>query len=394
MAHIMETERDAGVRYTVRWRDGGRFKQRTFTVKREAERFRDKVENDLAEGTSTAPLSARSKTFRETAEAMLAAQTRLKQKTLDSYDVAFRVHIYPVLGARRMTTITTADLEAFLRDLRAKPKTNGQPRSETSVLGVWKAITRTFRWAHARRMIVHDPCAAVERPRADTEEARFLSVEEVDAVAARLSEQPPYDLLVRFLAFVGLRAGECAALRIRDIDLLHAEVRVRLSKTATSKGWVTDAPKSARSVRDVPILDDGLLADLRAHIEAHPRGDDPDAGLWPGKVPGHSIVSYDHPFDPKGFYRYTFTPAARAAGFPALKLHELRHTFATLALESGALDMHELSRAMGHASYAVTDRVYAHLRRKDYSAQRARFSAHVARAVEPTQPVRLRAVEG
>ncbi|MFD1575792.1 tyrosine-type recombinase/integrase [Agromyces cerinus subsp. nitratus] len=95
---------------------------------------------------------------------------------------------------------------------------------------------------------------------------------------------------------------------------------------------------------------------------------------------------------PKGFYRYTFKPAARRAGFPELHLHELRHTFATLALESKALDMHELSRAMGHASYEIADRVYAHLRKKDYSSHRARFSAHVAAArATPPQQVRLRA---
>lgn len=84
-------------------------------------------------------------------------------------------------------------------------------------------------------------------------------------------------------------------------------------------------------------------------------------------------------------------PATERAGMPGLHFHELRHTFATLALESGAIDMHELSRAMGRASYAITDDVYAHLRRKDYSAHRARFSAHVAAAgAAPLPPARIR----
>jgi integrase len=89
---------------------------------------------------------------------------------------------------------------------------------------------------------------------------------------------------------------------------------------------------------------------------------------------GHSLITFDRWFDPKGFYRYAFKPAARKLGWPDLKLHELRHTFATLALESNALDMFELSRAMGHSSQAITDRIYAHLRKKDYSAARTRFS--------------------
>ncbi|WP_082509653.1 tyrosine-type recombinase/integrase [Curtobacterium sp. Leaf154] len=89
------------------------------------------------------------------------------------------------------------------------------------------------------------------------------------------------------------------------------------------------------------------------------------------------------PFDPKGFYRYTFKPAAKSIGLPTLKLHELRHTFATLVLESGAFDMFELSRLMGHASVAITDKVYAHLRKKDYAAERARFSVFVTGATAP-----------
>lgn len=94
-------------------------------------------------------------------------------------------------------------------------------------------------------------------------------------------------------------------------------------------------------------------------------------------------------------WSYTFKPAAERAGMSGLHFHELRHTFATLALESGALDMHELSRAMGHASYVIIDKVHAHLRKKDYTAHRARFSAHVAAgSAPPAQPVQLRAARG
>jgi integrase len=108
-------------------------------------------------------------------------------------------------------------------------------------------------------------------------------------------------------------------------------------------------------------------------------------------VPGHSIVSYDYALDPKGFCRYTFKPAARRAGFPELKLHELRHTFASLALEFDALTMYELSIAMGHSSYVITANVYSHLGRKDYSASRAKFTARMA--ANRAEPILLRATD-
>lgn len=212
----------------------------------------------------------------------------------------------------------------------------------------------------------------------NTREAHFLLSAEVERLIQHLDATPPYGLLVRLTPYTGLRAGELAALRVRDVDLLNNEVRVHLNMTHTSAGYVTDVPKTANSTREVPILVDSLLTDLRAYLAGHPYRSDPHAGLWPGKVQGHPVLTYDRPFDPKGFYRYSFTPAARAIGTPDLKLHGLRPTFATLVPESGAFDMFQLIRLMGHAFVSITDKVYAHLRKKDYSAQRALFSAFVA----------------
>lgn len=260
------------------------------------------------------------------------------------------------------------------------------------MLGAYKAVARVMRYAYNHQLISFNPCVAVARPKADTEEARFLSIEEVNALSDQLSKQPPYDLLVRFAALTGLRIGEVAALQIRHIDMLHGLVLVRLNKTHTSKGYVTGSPKSKAGRRDVPILDEVLFRDIGVYLRNHPRAGDPHAGLWPGKVPGHNKLSYDREFDPKGFYRYTFKPACERAGLSGLHFHELRHTFATMALTSRALTMYELSVAMGHESEAVTNKIYAHYAPRDYSSHRAAFSAHVAAAVAPVAP--LRAIGG
>lgn len=163
---------------------------------------------------------------------------------------------------------------------------------------------------------------------------------------------------------------------------------MRLNKTHTSQGYQTGTPKSRAGKRDVPILDDTLFRDLGTHIRNHPQRLNLEAGLWPGKVPGHNKLSYDREFDPKGFYRYTFKPACERAGLAGLVFHELRHTFDTLAPESGQLLMYELSVAMGHESEAVTNRVYAHLRKRDHSARRTAFSSFLAQQSTTPAPVR------
>lgn len=101
------------------------------------------------------------------------------------------------------------------------------------------------------------------------------------------------------------------------------------------EGWIYTTPKSERSHRAVPLLTDSLIVELTAYLQQHPHRTDPDAGLWPGKIKGHPLATYERAFDPKGFYRYSFKPAARGLGMPTLKFHELRHTFASLMVSYG-----------------------------------------------------------
>lgn len=376
MAHVRTVERAGGkTAYEVQWRNAVcRKTQRTFKVKREAERFALKVENELAEGNSTEPLVKNGKTFQQVAEACLAAdKPRLKQKTYEGYEMQLRVHIFPALGARRIAAITSADVEKFIAEMREKTTPGGGQRSEGSVRGTFLTLQKIFSYATRHRLISFSPCAAVHKPNGATYKPNFLTIEQVEELATTLDEMPPYGLIVRFAAWTGLRAGELAALRIRDVDLLHKEVRVERTTTWVKGGWIITKPKSARSTRSVPLLSDSLIAEVTKLLAEHPRRSDPDAGLWPGKVHGHPVQTYDRAFDHKGFYRYAFKPAADVLGIPSLKFHELRHTFASLMVSFG-VQMFELSRLMGHSSITVTDSVYAHMYKKDYSDLRRRIT--------------------
>ncbi|MCI2958393.1 N-terminal phage integrase SAM-like domain-containing protein [Agromyces atrinae] len=191
MAHITTDETAKGTRYTVRWKPphAPNGKKKAYHNELEAERFAVKIERDLAEGRSTEQHSTRGNKFRDVAEAMIEAQRpRLKQSTIDNSESAFRAHVFPYFGDRHISTITAADLDAFNAHMRAKPKADGKPRTETSVLGTYKAVARVMSHAYKHRKIDFNPCVAVARPKADTQEARFLSVEEMELLIAHLRE--------------------------------------------------------------------------------------------------------------------------------------------------------------------------------------------------------------
>ena len=131
MAHVRTVERtEGGTAFEVRWRAArGKFQQKTFTTKeygglektrRAAERFALRIENELADGNSTAPLVKNGKTFREVAELMQSAHAHtLKPKTRRDSAAAFRLHIYPTFDDRRISTVTTMDIEQWIADRRA-----------------------------------------------------------------------------------------------------------------------------------------------------------------------------------------------------------------------------------------------------------------------------------
>lgn len=121
MAHVREVQCTSGKAYGVRWRDGASFKQHSFAVKREAERFALKVENTRAEGESIDLLVKNSRTVRDVVEASLAAsRPELKERTYIGYRHIYGHRVLPRFGGRKVGTLTRADVQSWLVELAAE----------------------------------------------------------------------------------------------------------------------------------------------------------------------------------------------------------------------------------------------------------------------------------
>lgn len=366
MAHVREVPRSGGIAYEARWKDAnGRFRQRTFPTKREAERFALRIENELADGLSTDALVKNAKRFREVARASLDASTRLKPKTRRGYEDAYKLHIYPTFGDRRINTITSLDVESWMADLELKIGKRKQPLSASTRRGIVIALSKVFRYAMKHRLISTNPCAVIDKPQVVREEPVFLTPGQVGAIAEWLDDVAPYGLVVRFAAYTGLRPGELEALRIRDINFLrrHVEVRRQVQRTP-GVGWEYLTPKSAKSVRDVPLAP-SLLVALGEHIARHPHRADPDALLWPGRrkggAPGsRAPLSYDVPFRHESVHRSYVLPAMEAVGIEPVVWYAFRHFYASACAAAG-YNIHDVAKWMGHANINVTYSTYMHL---------------------------------
>jgi integrase len=376
VAYIKTREREDGRQsYVVCWTDPrGRECQRTYRDKTEAnralkERTAQEVRDELPDQ------AAARQPFEKVALAWLdVTRRKVKPRTADGYESLLRTHILPAFGARRIGTIRSQEVEEWLGQLADSGLT------AKTLHNAYTPLFATFKYAVRHGIVRTTPCAGVEiptRPDAPIFEGHPLMRTQVAALVADLDRWPPYGLAGRFLAGTGLRAAEFAGLRLGDLDCERGAVRVSrtLARDRNTREWTVSTPKSKRSRREVPILDEELLSDLAAYVEAHPRAEDPDAPLFYGRARGGHGPDPSKPFDPHVFYPWHLKPAARRLGVPHLRVHDLRHTAATQWFEDG-IPLATISRLLGHASVAVTDRVYVHLRPSDdYTALREQVRA-------------------
>ena len=241
----------------MRWRENGEFGKRAFRVKREAERFRDKVSAEVREGKPTQQYVRTSKTVADAWEQVRAADRikRRKATTLARYDQMWASRVEPKWGSHRVQSVTTEEIDAWLGELLVLGLAYGTARKAVLVL------SKAMKHAVARQWIVLNPCVGVSLAAQDDaavaghgDHREALMPADVERLADQMVEIPAYALLVRVAGFCGLRAAELAALRIKDVNLLRETIRIDRTVYYVDNAWVVDTPKSACSRRAVPIL--------------------------------------------------------------------------------------------------------------------------------------------
>jgi integrase len=226
------------------------------------------------------------------------------------------------------------------------------PRTVARVLMRLKAL---FREALRLELVARNPAEAIQvRLPKGEKAARALEPEEVARLleAAEASRSRDMALLLRLMLETGLRRGEALALQWRDVDLERGEVRVwRAWAKVGSKGAFT--PLKTPTAKRVVPLPLGLLRRLKA------RKEELLERLNPEEVDGLHLVGGAKPVDPDAFNHYLRRLAERA-GLGRVRVHDLRHTWATLALSRG-IPLEVVSERLGHTSPTITLNVYRHL---------------------------------
>jgi integrase len=275
-------------------------------------------------------------------------------------------HIKPLLGRTRVVDVSRADIERFLRDVaegRTKADVRTRPRGRAIVDGGRGTATRTvgllggmFSFAVARGMRADNPIRGVKRfP--DRKSERFLSPAELAKLGEALSSLELEGTntmalsIIRLLALTGARKSEIAKLKWGEVDLEHARLRLNDSKSG-QKSISLGAPA-------VQML--GALE----------RPDDSQF-VFPSVSGQQAFQGVDK----------VWREVRRRAGFPQLRLHDLRHSYVSMGLAAGdALPV--IGALLGHSDVKTTAR-YAHLADDPVKAAANRISGLIATAMSGT----------
>lgn len=340
--------------WRVRWRDANGQRTKTFRRKIDAQQFEAEILTDLRRGEYVAP-SDSSISLQAWAGEWLAGAHHLRPRSRAIYEAAL-AHITPVLGGLPLAKITGPDIDRYCAGRLA------EGAAPSTVHREWRTLKTLFRRAVRARRLIRSPVEDSTEPRIPAHEMLFLSVEELERLAAAFD--PRWRTWVLVAGWGGLRWGETVGLTVGDVDLgdERREGRVHVVRQMTDDGQIAEPKGHGRRWVSLPR---SVTAELAAHIDGRAPGD----LVWTMPHGGHLkhrnwVGHVERPAEgdrPRREGRGWFKRAVQAAGLPPeLRPHDLRHTAVALAIAAGAHPS-AIQRRMGHSSIRVTLDTYGHL---------------------------------
>ena len=294
-----------------------------------------------------------------TMEWLPAVKATIRPSTYNSYVQHVDCHICPHIGSVKLAKLTGSQVNALYAKLAETGRKDGKkglsPMTVHHVHScLHKACKDAVRWGH----IARNPLDAADPPRKKgdgTREMRTWTKEQLKAFLDSVADDR-LSSLWHTIAMTGMRRGEALGLRWSDVDLENSRLSVRRALIPISRDVVVSEPKTAKG-RRVIALDPGTVEVLKAQaarqLEEQTRADEDwvESGLVFTAANGSAL-------DPESVSRY-WRQAVKTSMLPKIRLHDLRHTHATLALQAG-IHPKVVSERLGHATVSITLDTYSH----------------------------------
>ncbi|MEM1335528.1 MAG: tyrosine-type recombinase/integrase [Actinomycetota bacterium] len=325
-----------------------------FRTRREAEEALAELQKNVIDGTVVSSSSVRLDDYLD--QWLDGLEAHVRPTTHHSYVVAVK-RLRKHLGRYKLQSLTPLQIEAFYADLLDRGGRNGQPLAPKTVRNTHVVLRKALADAERLGLVARNAAAAARAPRATRSEMTTWTSDElktftVAAQGSRLRHA------FSVLALTGMRRGEVLGLRWSDVDFDAFQIAIVQTVTAVNGKLAIGKPKTAGSRRTVYVHDATIKA-LRQQrqLQAEERlaagpawADDNDLVFRAPTVEPVSPDSFSHAFE----------TLVAEADWPGIRLHDLRHTNATLSLKAG-VPPKVVSERLGHSSIAITLDLYSHV---------------------------------
>ena len=279
------------------------------------------------------------------------AKLKVRPSSHQTYRGYIDHHIAPNIGNTPLEKLSTMDLQKLYRKLMntgrvERIEAQDQPKglSAKTVRNINQVISSAMDFAVAQKIISENPCKAAALPKLEHKEMQTIPSEQLQAFLSEAKATGVYEMYYIELA-TGLRRGELLGLKWTDIDWKNGIIKVRRSIARVNGKTVESPLKTKNSYRAVTISSQAIEVLKQQKAKTN------DAYVFPSPSGG--------PISPDSVNNMLKRVLARA-GIPKVRFHDLRHTFATIALQNG-VDIKTVSGMLGHFSAGFTLDTYAHV---------------------------------
>ena len=282
------------------------------------------------------------------------SKPNLRESTQERYLNHIEYHIIPEIGHIKLRKLTVRDIQVMYNNVRDHGRVLKGPNdkrdkslSASYIHSLHRMLKMCLERAVKEELLIRNPCDTVVLPKVEREEMKILKPENIKAYLAEAERRGCLPMMFLELCS-GLRKGELAALLWEDLDIENKTISINKQATRVKGGGVkVTRPKTATSIRKEPIPQQAVDLLIQEH-EKHP--DSPY--MFPSPVTGDML----YPDSLNDINEKILD----AIGVERVRFHDLRHTFATIALQSG-VDIRTVSGMLGHADPGFTLRTYTHV---------------------------------
>lgn len=302
----------------------------------------------------------------------------IRSSTMYGYRQYARLYIKPILGDKAISRITSTDIQRMYTRLKREGRIHGHPEygyqlSDAMLSRIHAMLHHAMKDAQSAHLIAKNPTEGTVVPKPNYRPKQILNEEQLDTFMAAIEQDEVWRDFFYTELTTGLRRGEICGLRWEDFDDAEGTLKTIRSVSSHKAGALEIGETKTNKGRRIISLPDSAAQRLRERKETA-------ISDWIFPNPLHP----EEPVNP-GYAYNRMKTILKNARLPSIRFHDLRHTFATIALGNG-MDVKTLSAMPGHVSAATTLDIYTHITNPMRSEAAAKIDQKIGKAAPQELP--------